>query len=85
MPKFTRAHVLYAVFVALACAIVMGVASLQYTNYVDRKNKHQWCAIVETMDDAYTATPPQSVVGKRLAEEFARMRSEFNCKPKEGQ
>lgn len=85
MPKFTRSHVLYAAFVALACAIVMGVASFQYSNYVDRKNKHQWCTIVETLDDTYTANPPQTAAGKRLAGEFARMRKEFHCKPKEVQ
>ena len=69
----------YSAFIALACAIILGISSYQYSNYVDRKNKQQWCVVVTTMDDAYKANPPQSVAGKRLAEEFHRMRNDFGC------
>jgi hypothetical protein len=82
MKQLTRQQITYGGYIALVCAILMGAGSYQYSNYVDRKNKQQWCEVVSTLDDAYKANPPQTTTGKRLASEFSRMRIDFRC-PKE--
>mgnify|MGYP001601771065 CR=1 FL=1 len=82
LPRDLLMALAYGALIALASAIIIGIGSYQYSNYVDRKNKQQWCVVVSVMDDAYKANPPQSSAGKKLAEEFHRMRTDFNC-PKE--
>lgn len=59
---------------------MLSIASFQYTNYVDRKNKQQWCETFGTFNIAYKVNPPTTDTGKALAREFARMYSDFGCK-----
>jgi hypothetical protein len=71
---------LYSLLTAALSSLAMGIVSIEYSNYAIRKNQQQWCDVVVTLDDAYKRTPPQTPAGQRLAEEMARLRSDFNCK-----
>lgn len=75
-----RRWLFYTMLIAALSSIVMGVISIEYANYATRKNRQQWCEVVSTLDDGYKANPPQSPTGKHLANEFARLRLEFQCK-----
>lgn len=75
-----KIHNWYFLLVACLASIIMGVISIQYADYVDRKSNRQWCDVVTTLDDAYAANPPQSEAGRRLAQEMKRMRHDFDCK-----
>lgn len=65
--------------VSYIVAIVMGVAAIQYAEYVDRRSNHQWCEIVKAVDASYKERPPETPSGQELAAEFARLKQEFGC------
>lgn len=77
MAKPTRAW--YYVAAACVSSLAVGVASIQYANYVDEKSNKQWCQVVLTLDDAYRQSPPQTEAGRKIAQEMARMRRDFDC------
>lgn len=85
-----RKWVLYPVLAAALSSLLMGGVAIEYANYVNAKSQERaahalsesqqkWCEIVRTLDDAYKTTPPQTPAGKHLAEEFARLRVDFQC------
>jgi hypothetical protein len=69
----------YSIAVACVSSIAMGVIAIQYADHVDKKSNRQWCQVVITLDDAYTANPPQTPAGQALASEMKRMRHDFDC------
>jgi len=88
--KGTRRWVFYSILTAALSSIVMGVVAIQYANYAIHQSQlqsnktiietqQQWCEIIITFDNGYRNTPPTTPTGKLLAEEFARLRREFQC------
>jgi len=87
----TRRFLVYTVLTAALSSIVMGVIAIQYANYAIRQSQaqsnktiietqQQWCEIIITFDNGYRNSPPTTPTGKLLAEEFSRLRREFQCK-----
>jgi hypothetical protein len=69
----------YLLVVAFLSSVVMGITAIMYADSAARKSNQQWCDIVTTLDDAYTAQPPQTETGQRIAREMKRMRHDFGC------
>lgn len=69
----------YLLVVAFLSSAAMGAVAIQYADSVGRRSNQQWCDVVTTLDDAYTAQPPQTETGQRLAREMKRMRHDFGC------
>lgn len=72
-------RVLYALIVALVTAISVASISVYYANYVDRKSNQRWCGMVVALDNTYREKPPNSDLGRDLANEFRKLRHDFDC------
>lgn len=86
-----RRWLIYSLLCATLSSIAMGVIAIQYANYAIRQSQAQsnrtiletsqkWCEIIITFDDGYRRTPPTTPTGQLLANEFARLRRDFQCK-----
>jgi len=63
----------------LLFAILAAAGSILYTNRAARESEQKWCGIVSTLDDVYSSTPPQTPVGKDMAEQLRKLRDDFGC------
>ena len=82
MEKRIPKGVLYGLVVTYLCIVAVVVAGILYTNYVNDRNNHRWCAVLKSIDDAYepvSNNPNASSAAKHIAEEFHRLRIEFEC------
>jgi hypothetical protein len=70
---------LYAVIASYVSSILITAGGLVYMNHVDQESNRKWCKTVVTLDDAYSQTPPQSVVGKQIALSIHDLRTDFGC------
>lgn len=70
----------YLLVVAFLSSVIMGALAIVHADHVGRRSNQQWCDVVSTLDDAYTANPPQTETGQRIAREMRRMRRDFDCK-----
>jgi len=67
-------------WIAVVVTILLNIGvMIEYTDYVNTKNEHAWCAVIDTLDDAYHVQPPASPTGKRLADAIHKQRGEFGC------
>lgn len=75
---------------AIVSVLLVGGSGYWYTNYVQRQADHRndqlvrdseqkWCAFVVTLDDAWSAVPPTSPLGQRVAEKLHKLRTDFDC------
>ncbi|MCZ7376556.1 hypothetical protein [Micromonospora sp. WMMC250] len=65
--------------VALVFAFMAAAASMVYSNRAAAESEQKWCGIVSTLDDVYSSTPPQTPVGRDMAEQIRQLRSDFGC------
>lgn len=74
-------------FVMIIVSVVILLAgNVAYTTYVDRKREvaeresdRRWCALLAELDDAYAATPPQTEVGRNVAQSVHELRVSLKC------
>lgn len=66
--------------------MTLAVAGVLYTGYVDgqreiaeRESDRRWCALLNTLDQAYTTAPPTTELGRRAAEEIRKLRTGLDC------
>ena len=66
--------------------LALGIAGVSYTSYVDGKREaaereadRRWCELLSTLDEAYSAVPPTSELGRRVAAQIRKLRGDFNC------
>lgn len=72
-----RAYAVGAIFLsAMLMAGVALVVALRANAESDRK----WCEVVTTMDDAYRSSPPQTDIGRKLANDMAELRRRLGCR-----
>lgn len=69
----------YALLAVLLSVLAISLATLAYTAHVRREADRRWCGLIGALDDAYSATPPQSELGRQVAAELARLRQQFDC------
>lgn len=72
--------VMRMIVVTLVTALVSPWGTIFYVNYVDRKNRSDWCELIVTIDDAYTANPPENETAERFADLMHRRRESLGCK-----
>jgi hypothetical protein len=80
-PGITRGA-LYGLITVYVCIVGMLIGILLYINYVNQRNDHRWCRALIAIDEAYDQArnnPNTSPAGKHIAEEFHRLRIEFEC------
>jgi type II secretory pathway pseudopilin PulG len=47
-----------------------------------RESEQRWCSLITTMDDAYRIAPPQTEIGRKLAQDIGDLRLRFGCPPR---
>jgi len=70
---------LYGLIATYVSSILMVAVAIWYANYVDRQSNRQWCELIVSIDDAYSGAPATNPSGKKVAEEFHRLRTQFAC------
>lgn len=69
----------YGLVIAYICVFVVAGLSIWYSNHTNQENNKKWCHVLIAIDDAYKESNPQTVIGKRIAEEFHQQRIDFKC------
>lgn len=66
--------------------LVLSVCGVGYTTYVDgkrakaeRQADRNWCTLLTTLDEAYSAVPPSTELGRRVAKAIKDLRNELRC------
>jgi hypothetical protein len=77
-PKYILVRKSAAIAICITFLIML-IASLQYTNWVDRRSNGAWCGIVVLFNDTYKQIPPPTETGKVLQKEFIRLDDKFKC------
>ncbi|MEV1331114.1 hypothetical protein AB0J20_16230 [Micromonospora costi] len=83
-------RVWYAMTVTFVVMIAFAGVSVLYANHAaqeaerratqtDRESNRRWCALLETMDNAYRNSPPSTETGRTMAYQVSRLRTEFGC------
>lgn len=73
---------LWSLLIAFASVLAVTFSGIAYSNYVARENNRKWCSVLITIDDAYAEAlknPNISPSGRRIGEEFHRLRVQFGC------
>ena len=45
----------------------------------EREADQRWCALLTTLDDAYSTIPPTSELGRKVANAIHALRTDLNC------
>jgi hypothetical protein len=81
----------YAIAVSFIACLVIALAGVVYTNYVQSQARHRteaeraesdrrWCSLLVELDNAYRTSPgPTTEVGKKVAAEIHQLRVSFGC------
>jgi hypothetical protein len=75
-----KKRLLYLIVITLVTAMISPFGTVVYVNYVDRKNRQDWCDLVTTFNKAYENNPPDNETAKRVAELMERRRESLGCK-----
>ena len=81
VPRMSRVA-LYALGAVYVCLVAIVIAGILYTNYVNQRNNHRWCSVLVSIDDAFqqvSNNPTSTPAGRHIAEEFHRLRIDFEC------
>jgi hypothetical protein len=70
----------WAPFVYAVGLVLAVILSVWYTGYAQRQSEQKWCEFVVVLDDAWSSTPPQSPLGRRVAVAMHELRTDFGCK-----
>lgn len=65
--------------ISLLCAVTVAVAGIIYTGQSNAANNRQWCELLTTLDTAYSSTPPQSELGRKVATSITKLKNNFEC------
>lgn len=73
-------RLVYLIVVTLVTAMLSPFGTIVYVNYVDRKNRGDWCELIVVFDDSYKANPPTTPTGQQVAQLMERRRHSLGCK-----
>lgn len=59
--------------------LLMAAATVVYVDWTNRRNDRRWCALLVPLDNAYSATPPQTQTGRDVAAAIRRLRQQHGC------
>lgn len=66
--------------------VILLAGNVAYTTYVDskretaeRESDRRWCELLVELDTAYSATPPQTEIGRNVARSVHELRVSLEC------
>lgn len=65
--------------VTYSAVLVVVVASISYTNYVDRRTRADLCEAIVAQGNAYVDPQPVTPTGRQAGEALARLKILFQC------
>jgi hypothetical protein len=71
--------VIYAAIMVMVLQLAVAINGIWYANKVSRESDAKWCAIITSMDNAYTQQPPSTETGRRIAKEMHELRLSLAC------
>lgn len=74
--QMPRWYSIVVVFLVLGASVGLSIA---YTANKAEESDRRWCALMTELDAAYTATPPTTDVGKRVAASIHNLKTELGC------
>lgn len=79
LPQGSRPFYVYTlIIVILAFTAMLGVSML-YTDYTQRRNDREWCALFQFYSGYYASNPPQSPLQKEQADLMRRRQEALDC------
>ena len=73
----------YSLVVVLVAAVAVAatsiVVSVQLAKHSARTSEQKWCAIVRTLDDAWSSRPALTPLGRQVAAAMAKLRRDLGC------
>jgi hypothetical protein len=73
----------YSLLVVFATSLLVAagsvVVAVQLANKNAREAERKWCAIVTTLDTAYSSRPATSPLGRQIAAAMAKLRRDLGC------
>lgn len=80
----------WSLLVSFLSAVAVSVAGVVYTGLSQSENNErihqqqvennrQWCELLSTLDIAYSSTPPQSELGRKVANAIHQLSQSFDC------
>lgn len=70
---------MWAMLISFISALVVSVSTVIWVGISNEDNNQQWCELLTTLDIAYSSTPPQSELGKKVAASIDKLSKNFNC------
>ncbi len=67
--------------VMIVTVVLSAGSSMAVTRVLTDRSERKLCDVVILSDDNYRANPPQSVVLKKQAENFVKLRRDLGCRP----
>lgn len=71
--------------IMILTVVLSAGSSILATRILTDRSARKLCAVVILTDDNYRRNPPQSVVLKQQAANFAKLRKELGCAPFQGE
>lgn len=72
-------RMIYALTASYVVAFAFSLVSAMWAANVDAESNRRWCSLLVVLDDTYQQTPPQTDVGRNVASEIHRLRTDFEC------
>lgn len=69
----------YRDLAVLASSLVFSVAALVFSLHAIDVSERKWCAMMGTLDEAYSQTPPNTPTGKEVAARIAELNRSLEC------
>lgn len=69
----------WVLVVCLVASLATGAASMVYANRAAAESERKWCVLLVLLDEAYSSTPAQTELGRRVAEAVSQLRDGFAC------
>jgi hypothetical protein len=62
-----------------ATVVLLAGGGIWYTERTARESERKWCEFITVLDDAWSSSPPQSVLGRAVAASLHKLRTDFDC------
>lgn len=76
----------YRVGMIVIAILALLIFSVGYTTWVDSKRAgaereadRRWCQLLSTLDQAYSAVPPSTELGRKVAAAIHDLKTELDC------
>lgn len=78
-PLLPARQLVYILLTILVSVLAVSAAGIIYTGYESHQSDLRWCELLNTLNQAYTTSPPQTETGRMVAKSIAHLHGSFGC------